>query len=83
MDYLKPLENYLKARDLQRQGMPELAAGCLEKAFGSIEPNGFLRRNLDRALDETKAAGSLVLEGIFGEMKWMQRQTVKPRKSHE
>ena len=80
-EYLYPLTDYLQARELRRQGKTEVAAQALERAFGSNEPNSFLRQNLDKALDESKPAGSVVLDGIYGEMKWIQRQTAKPRKS--
>ena len=79
-EYLRPLSEYLRARELYRQGEPVAAAEAIERAFGSEETNGFLRRNLDAALDETSPAGKVVLDGIYGETKWRQRKTASPRR---
>ena len=79
--YLHPLLEYLKAKEFHRQGETGEAAKALERAFGSGEPNPFLRQNLGVALDESRPAGSVVLDGIYGEMKWIQRQTAIPGKS--
>jgi len=79
-EYLHPLLEYLKARELHRQGETDEAAKALERAFDSEEPNPFLRQNLDIALDEKRPAGGVVLDGIYGEMKWIQRKTATPRK---
>ena len=80
-EYLHPLLEYLKAKEFHRQGETDEATKALERAFGGGEPNPFLRQNLAIALDESKAAGNVVLDGIYGEMKWIQRQTATPRKS--
>ena len=80
-EYLHPLLEYLKARELHHRGETDEAVRALERAFGSEEPNPFLRQNLDIALDESKPASSVVLDGIYGEMKWIQRKTAMPRKS--
>jgi hypothetical protein len=80
-EYLRPLSLYLRARELHREGETGEAAKALERAFGSEEANPFLRQNLDIALDESRPAGSVVLDGIYGEMKWIQRQIATPRKS--
>ena len=80
-EYLHPLLDYLKAKEFHRQGETDEATKALERAFGNEDPNPFLRQNLDIALDESKAAGNVVLDGIYGEMKWIQRQTATPRKS--
>ena len=80
-EYLRPLSLYLRARELRRKGEKEEAAKAVEQAFGSEEANPFLRQNLDIALDESKPTGSVVLDGIYGEMKWIQRQTATPKKS--
>ena len=80
-EYLHPILEYLKAKDFHRQGATGEAAKALERAFGSGEPNPFLRQNLGVALDESGPAGSAVLDGIYGEMKWIQRQTATPGKS--
>lgn len=79
--YLGPLRQYLKARDLLREGDEAAAAQALESSFGAEEPNPFLRRNLEQALDEKEPAGLVVLDGIYGEMKWNQRRTAVPRTS--
>jgi len=79
-EYLHPLLDYLKAKEFHRQGETDEATKALERAFGSEEPNPFLRQNLDIALDESRPAGSVVLDGIYGEMKWIQRKTATPRK---
>ena len=81
--YLYPLTEYLKARELTRQGINEGAAQAIEHAFSSDEPNAFIRNNLDTALDESKPAGTVLLDGIYAEMKWIQRKTATPRKSRE
>jgi hypothetical protein len=80
-EYLHPLLDYLKAKEFHRQGETDEATKALERAFGSEDPNPFLRQNLDIALDKSKTAGNVVLDGIYGEMKWIQRQTATPRKS--
>ena len=80
MEYLQPLNLYLEARERYRQGSTESAAEALEKAFGSQSPNDFLRRNLDAILDETTQTGQILLDGIYGEMKCIQRETAEPRK---
>ena len=80
-EYLHPLLDYLKAKEFHRQGETDEATKALERAFGNEDPNPFLHQNLDIAFDESKAAGSVVLDGIYGEMKWIQRQTATPRKS--
>jgi len=79
-EYLHPLLEYLKAKEFHRQGETDEATKALERAFGSEDSNPFLRQNLDIALDESRPAGSVVLDGIYGEMKWIQRQTATPRK---
>jgi hypothetical protein len=81
--YLGPLQGYLKARDLLREGEEVAAAEALEGAFGAEEPNSFLRRNLEIALDEKEPAGLVVIDGIYGEMKWRQRRSAKPRRSRK
>ena len=80
-EYLHPLLEYLKSKEFHRQGETDEATKALERAFDSEDPNPFLRQNLDIVLDESKPAGSIVLDGIYGEMKWIQRQTATPRKS--
>lgn len=65
-----------------RRGQAEESAGALEGIFGAQQPNPFLRQNLAMALDERTAGGSVLLDGIYGEMKWIQRQSAEPRKSH-
>jgi len=82
-EYLQPLADYLRAREHFRQGEKEESARAIEQAFGSEGPNPFLRRNLDIALDVTHPAGIVVLDGIYGEMKWIQRKTATPRKRRE
>jgi len=82
-EYLQPLAEYIKAREHFQQGEREEAARAIEQAFGSEEPNPFLRRNLDIALDVSRPAGMVVLDGIYGEMKWIQRKTATPRKRRE
>jgi|GEM_PF-2633397 len=79
-EYLRPLNQYLRARELLQQGELPAAAKTLEQAFGSEEPNLFLRHNLEVALNEASPAGQAVLDGIYGEMKWVQRKTAIPRK---
>jgi hypothetical protein len=79
-EYLHPLLEYLKAKEFHRQGETDEATKALERAFGSEDPNPFLRQNLDIALDEERPAGNVVLDGIYGEMKWIQRQIATPRK---
>ena len=81
--YLQPLTDYITARERFRQGEREEAARAIERAFGSEEPNPFLRRNLDIALDVSCPAGIVVLDGIYGEMKWIQRKTAIPRRRRE
>jgi len=80
-EYLHPLLEYLKAKEFHRRGETDEATKALERAFDSEDPNPFLRQNLDIVLDESRPAGSIVLDGIYGEMKWIQRQTATPRKS--
>ena len=80
-EYLHPLLEYLKARELHHRGETDEAARALERAFDSEEPNPFLRQNIDIALDEKRPAGGVVLDGIYGEMKWIQLKTATPRKS--
>lgn len=82
-EYLQPLADYLKAREHFQQGKREEAARAIEQAFRSEESNPFLRRNLDIALDVSHPAGIVVLDGIYGEMKWIQRKTATPRKRQE
>lgn len=77
--YLQPLVGYLKAKDRLRQGETVAAAEAIEEVFGS-DSNAFLRQNVDIALDETTLAGLVLLDGIFGEMKWIQRKTATPRR---
>lgn len=77
--YLQPLIGYLQAKDHLRQGEPVAAAEAIEQVFGS-DSNAFLRQNVDIALDETTLAGLVLLDGIFGEMKWIQRKTATPRR---
>ena len=79
-EYLRPLAEYLRARELFRQGEAVAGAEAVERAFGSEHPNLFLRGNLDIALDEKSPAGSVLLDGIYGEMKWVQRKTAMPRR---
>lgn len=79
-EYLHPLTEYLRARELLRQGETVAAAEAIEQAFGSEEPSSFLRQNVDTALDEKSPAGNVLIDGIYGEMKWIQRQTAAPRK---
>ena len=79
-EYLQPLADYLRARERFQQGEMEEAAEAIERAFGGEEANPFLRRNLDIALDVTHPAGVVVLDGIYGEMKWIQRKTATPKK---
>ena len=83
LEYLHPLLEYLKAKEFHRQGETDEATKALGRAFGSEEANPFLRQNLNIALDESKPAGSVVLDGIYGEMKWIQRKTATPRKSQK
>lgn len=82
-DYLHPLADYIRARECFQHGEKEEAARAIERAFGSEESNPFLRRNLDIALDVTHPAGMVVLDGIYGEMKWIQRKTPISRKCQE
>ena len=82
-EYLHPLADYISARERFQQGEMEEAAKAIERAFGSEEANPFLRRNVDIALDESCPAGVVVLDGIYGEMKWIQRKTATPRKRRE
>ena len=82
-EYLQPLADYLRARERFQQGEKAESARAIEQAFGSEGPNPFLRRNLDIALDVTHPAGIVVLDGIYGEMKWIQRKTATPRKPRE
>ena len=80
---MQPLADYLRARERFQRGEKAESARAIEQAFGSEEPNPFLRRNLDIALDVTHPAGVVVLDGIYGEMKWIQRKTATPRKRRE
>jgi len=82
-EYLQPLAEYIKARERFQRGEKEESARAIEQAFGSEGPNPFLRRNLDIALDVTHPAGIVVLDGIYGETKWIQRKTATPRKRRE
>jgi hypothetical protein len=78
--YLSPLSEYLKARDLFHDRKGEAAAGILERVFGSDRPNTFLRGNIGAVLDHTTPAGQVLLDGIYGEMKCLQRKMASPRK---
>lgn len=80
IEHLNPLVEYLRARDLLREGHTTEAAERIEKAFGTAVPNSFLRRNLSTALDVEEPAGQILLEGIYGEVKWLQRKSASPRK---
>jgi hypothetical protein len=71
--HLKPIVDYLAARDLAQAGKSEEAAEKLEGVFGSTKPNEFLRSNLKVALDPATPAGEIVLDGVYGEMKRVQR----------
>lgn len=82
-EYLHPLVEYLRAREHFHHGEKEEAARAIEQAFGNEAANPFLRRNLDIALDESSPAGVVMLDGIYGEMKWAQRKKATPRKRRE
>lgn len=79
-EYLEPIKDYLAARDLLQAGKGDEAARKLEGIFGSTQPNAFLRNNLQVALDPATPPGAILLDGVFGEMKRVQRGDASVRR---
>ena len=71
--HLQPILDYLEARDLYRQNKTEEAGRALSRAFGEESQNVFLQQNIDIALDAPRLSGRIVLDGIYGESRWIQQ----------
>ena len=71
--HLQPILDYLEARDLYHQNKTEEAGKALSRAFGEESQNVFLQQNLDVALDTSRLSGKMVLDGIYGESRWIQQ----------
>ena len=75
--HLQPILDYLEARGLYRQNKTEEAGRALSRAFGEEGRNAFLQQNLNVVLDTSRLSGRIVLDGIYGESRWIQRKKQK------
>ena len=65
---IKPLTDYLEAREAWQRGDSEAAFTALEQALGSPPQNHFIRRNASKLLDYHNLAGESMLELVRVEM---------------
>lgn len=58
---LAPVQDYMKARDLYRQGQTEESLNLLCEAIGAEAPTPLLREHLDRIFEDNTPLADMVL----------------------
>lgn len=68
MRNIRPLQDYLDARDALQAGDVERAAAGLAQALGAGAPTTEIVENIDALFDQHSPAGALALDVLRGEI---------------